>query len=235
MSSDTILDQLTTTIYTFFTLKIPMFLLPYLLKCYNIIETDIMILSNFLQKVFDGIRNSLNTQYLCFFKVSEYNYFPYIMYPSIKFSDEPQWIYDCEQKIFSLLSFGHHVSLSHLPFIGASLNYITDTRTELIGDLSEWIVEQRINSSDSVIPLQVLIAAWNYSTNKTLTLHYKNLYISVITEDGEEHVYSLENEEEIIINSTEDETNNEESKEENDKIELPLESPDQSPNSLKED
>jgi hypothetical protein len=246
MSTDTILDQLTTLIYNFFTYKIPMFLLPFLLKLYNCIQSYFIILNTFFQKVFYGIRDSLNTKYLCFFKLSDTQYFPYIIYPSIKFSDEPQWIYDCNENIFSLLSFGHHVSLSHLPFIGASLNYISDSHTELLGDLSDWIVEQRINSSDSIVPLQVLVAAWNYNTNKTLSVCFKNLYLTVTTDDGEDHTYSLENEEEIIINTedmntedtndedTKDEAN-EESKEQNDKIELPTESSDQSTEDLKEE
>lgn len=229
MSTDSILDQLTNVFYNFFVYKLPMFFLPFLLNIYTSIQNYYSYFCLFFKNIYNGIRDSLNTKYLAFFRISDVDYFPYIIYPNSKFSDEPQWIYDCDQKLFSLLSFGHHVSLSHLPFIGASLNHISESQSEVIGDLSEWIMEQRINSSDSAIPLQIMVAAWNYCTNNTLTVHFKDMYLTVITEDGEEHTYSLETEEEIINNSDED------AKEESDKIELPQESPEQVTNELKED
>jgi hypothetical protein len=232
MSLDTHLDTILTTIYNFFVYKVPMFLAPYLLRIIFYFHNLFTYINEIIHCIVNGIRDSLSKKYLCFFKLSDVDYITYTINNNSTFTEEPEWLYDFESKVFSVLEFGHHTSVSHLPYIGASLNYIYENKSKCIGDLSEWIVEQKVNSMDSKIPFQILVAAWKYSFDKTIVISYKNMYISVITEDGDEITYSLETNEEVVLSIHTDAEEAEDSDsqvtgnsdnedEQEDKIELP--------------
>lgn len=199
MSLDNILDTVLTTLYNFFMYKIPMFFTPFLLRFICYLNDLLAHMTELIHCIIHGVRDSLSKKYLCFFKLSDIDYSTYVISNNSLFTEEPEWIYDFESKIFSLLEFGHHNSLSHLPYIGASLNYISKFNSKCIGDLSDWIVEQKVNSLDIKIPFQILVAAWKYNLDKTIIINFRNVYITFITEDGDEVTYSLETNEKVDL------------------------------------
>jgi hypothetical protein len=199
MSLDTILDTILTSLYNFFVYKIPIFFAPYLLRIILYFHNLFTYINEIIHNIINGVRDSLSKKYLCFFKLSDVDYITYTINNNSTFTEEPEWVYDFETKVFSVFEFGHHTSVSHLPYIGASLNYIYENKSKCVGDLSEWIVEQKVNSMDSKIPFQILAAAWKYSFDKTIVISYKNIYLSVITEDGDEITYSLETNKEVVL------------------------------------
>lgn len=199
MSIDTILDNILTTLYNFFVYKIPMFFAPYLLRVLIGFYELFGYINELIHCIIHGVRDSVSKKYLCFFKLSDLDYTTYIINNSSLFTEEPEWIYDFETKVFSLLEFGHHSSLSHLPYIGASLNYVSKINSKSIGDLSDWIVEQKVNSLDANVPFQILVSAWKYSLDKTIIVNFKNVFLTLITEEGEEITYSLETNKKVTL------------------------------------
>jgi hypothetical protein len=208
MSMDTILDNILTTLYNFFVYKVPMFFAPFLLRFICYINAYLSYMNEIIHCIIHGVRDSLSKKYLCFFKLSDIDYITYVINNSSLFTEEPEWVYDFDSKVFSLLEFGHHTSLSHLPYIGASLNYVSNINSKSIGDLSDWIVEQKVNSSDAKVPFQILVSAWKYSVDKTIIINFKNVFLTLITEEGEEITYSLETNEKVTLST--DETNTDE-------------------------
>lgn len=191
---DVYLDEVLNTLHNFFMRKVPMFLAPYFLYFY-------VTILNFLEKVKVqfyktqlAIQSSFSEEFLGFIKTSQDTYFPFLMNSSIKYSCDPVWIYNPSEKLFTFSELGHHASNRHLPFIGASVAFGNQT----IGDLSDWLMEQQVHAPDSTIPLQVLVSAWRYYYDNTFMYSYKDYTITVITEDGDERVFNLENEDELI-------------------------------------
>jgi hypothetical protein len=137
-------------------------------------------------------------KYMGFFTFSDTICIPYILSSKSKVTVEPEWIYEFHSKSFIHLEFGHHIKHKRLPFIGASLAYIDETNNINMGDLSEWIMEQNICANNELVPLKILVAAWKYSTDNTLFLNFENMYLTVITEEGDELVYNVDTSELVI-------------------------------------
>jgi hypothetical protein len=121
--------------------------------------------------------------------------------------DEDSYIYSSKRKVFSLKDAPNTdpVHMCHIPFIGASVCRITEDGQERdIYDLSEWIQEQRILAPQprSMIPLQVLVGAWAYYAQVKVPHGFKNMRLTVMTEDGDEKVFNLETEEERVAEAT---------------------------------
>lgn len=121
--------------------------------------------------------------------------------------DKDSYVYSPSRKVFSYkyVPSTEIIHMCHIPFIGASVCRITDDGQERdIYDLSEWIQEQRILSSQprSMIPLQVLVGAWAHYAQVRVSHGFKNMRLSVMTEEGDEKVFDLETEEERVAEVT---------------------------------
>jgi hypothetical protein len=134
-----------------------------------------------------AIQNSFRNEFLAFVKCDNDRYFPFVMTSSTKYSCDPTWIYDNTKKSFTYTELGFHTTHS-LPFIGASLVY----KDQPIGDLSDWLMDQKVHGPVSTIPLQVLIGSWRYYFDRTLMFSFKDYRLEVVTDDGDEKTYDLE-------------------------------------------
>ena len=134
-----------------------------------------------------------------------------IYYPSVEKKNTTRkfmfaytkWIYDIHTKTFIKAGLVNDFNTYCIPLIGASLTrnvriYTDEPRTQSIGDLSEWVLDQKIYSTDDTIPLQVLVGAWAYCKHIMLHYNYPGYELTVMTMDGDEKVYDLETEEELI-------------------------------------
>ena len=81
-----------------------------------------------------------------------------------------------------------------IDLIGAALS----RRGQYIGDLSEWILDQKVLSDSSVVPFQVIVGAWAYCNHITLEYNYPGHTITIMTMEGDEKVYDLQSGEEIV-------------------------------------
>jgi hypothetical protein len=164
-----------------------------------------------VSKSLNALRNSFNEDLVFFYYLEGTHqknmWVPVIPNDLIMELDEDSYMYSPGRRVFSQynVSSTTPVHTCHIPFIGASICRITEDGQERdIYDLSEWIQEQRILASQprSMIPLQVLVGAWAYSAQVKVTNGFKNMRLTVMTEDGDEKVFDLETEEERIAEVT---------------------------------
>jgi hypothetical protein len=168
-------------------------LAPYFLYSYVAILSYIERVKKQSQITFYAIQNSFQNEILGFIQYSNNQYFPFTMTRFTKYTRDPSWVYNHDTQLFTFSQLGVHSTTHNLPFIGASLSF----KNETIGDLSDWIMDQKVHGPDAAIPLQVMIGAWRYYFDKTFMYSFKDYRLTAITDDGEEHEYNLENEEEI--------------------------------------
>jgi hypothetical protein len=192
---DDAINNLVNSIISFFTYDMPMFLGPYILYSYVLIQKYLDKTKNQLYITSSAIRDSFYNEYLGFIKTSSDNYFPFLINSNTKYSCDPKWIYNPTTNVFTYSEIGLHSTNHNIPFIGASVAFGNQT----IGDLSDWIMDQKVHAPDAAIPLQILVSAWRYYYDKTLMFSFKDYTLTVVTEDGDEHTYNLENEEELVI------------------------------------
>lgn len=194
MSLDQILDSLVNMV----TIKIPIYLIPYFLIFYSYFNTIFETIATHIIRFINNVDESFRMKYMGFFTLSDTVCIPYILNSKSKVSVEPDWIYEFTKKTFIHLEFGHHIQNKRLPFIGASLAYVDETDNINMGDLSEWIMEQNICANNELVPLKILVSAWKYSNDETLLLNFENMYLTVITEEGDELVYNVDTSELVI-------------------------------------
>lgn len=148
-----------------------------------------------------AVKSSFEDTYIRFFETeanSVVTYIPIVTGQQNPYNYQSKWIYSLHDKTFVLCEISHDATTHRLPFIGASLEMCENGRTDVVGDMSEWLMEQSIFAPSAAIPLQILAAAWLYgSADPTLVFTYKNMRMRVITEDGDEKLFALEDEREI--------------------------------------
>jgi hypothetical protein len=189
---DSHIEAFFNSVFNFCFIKAPLYLAPYFLHLYAISLNYYERIQKQSCKTFYAIQNSFRDEFLGFIQVANSQYFPFLMTRNTKYTRDPCWIYNQHEKLFTYSELGVHSSNHNLPFIGASLTLGDQT----IGDLSDWIMDQKVHGPDAAIPLQVMVGAWRYYFDKTYMYSFKNYKLIAITDDGEEHVYNLENEEE---------------------------------------
>jgi hypothetical protein len=108
---------------------------------------------------------------------------------------DPEWLYDISVNSFYHIPSANFRESEHISFIGASLNF---GGHDTIGDMSEWIMEQKVYSNDIPLPLQILVSSWRYSFDGVLMSNFENYHLHAITEEGDDIVYDLKTGKEII-------------------------------------
>jgi hypothetical protein len=151
--------------------------------------------------MWSAVLNTFDDTYIGFYEIlnnSKTTYLPIIMSSKNIYNLHSKWLYDINKSHFTLCEIHHNSTSHHIPFIGASLELLENDKTKLIGDMSEWLMDQTIFAPNNVIPLQILASAWLYTnTEPKLLLTYKNMRMRIVDEDGEEKVYDLETENHI--------------------------------------
>lgn len=184
---------------------------PYLLAAFALANELWAQILRQLTKSLLALRNSFYDEFVIFYFLegaqNKNMWVPVIPNGLIMELDDESYIYSPKRKVFSLKNVPttDPVHMCHIPFIGASVCRITEDGQERdIYDLSEWIQEQRILASQprSMIPLQVLVGAWAYYAQVKVPNGFKNMRLTVMTEEGDEKVFNLETEEERIAETT---------------------------------
>jgi hypothetical protein len=192
------LDQILDDVVNLITIQIPIYFIPYFLLFYSFFHAFYEKISVNMMYIINSLDESFRMKYMGFFTLSDSICIPYILTSKSKVTVEPDWIYEFVNNTFIHSEFGHHIQHKRLPFIGASLAYVDETKMINMGDLSEWIMEQNISAQDGLVPLKVLVAAWKYCVDETLLFNFENMYLTVITEEGDEHVYNVDTSELVI-------------------------------------
>jgi hypothetical protein len=198
---DEMIDNCMMSLFNFFFVRVPMFVLPYLLTIY----ANMCVLINKCIKqtrcMWVAILNSFDNVYIGFYEIQNNSntvYLPIVMTNNNIYNVQTKWLYDIHKKVFTLCEIHHNSTTHHIPFIGASLELFEHNSSELIGDMSEWLMDQTIFAPNSAIPLQILATTWLYTNSESkLLLSYKNMRMRIVNEDGEEKLYDLETENEI--------------------------------------
>ena len=185
---DSYIDYITHSIFYFVSHQVPMFCAPYFLYFYALFLKYLDKVKNQAKHTWFAIQNSFHEEFLGFVKCNNDQYFPFLMTSATKYSSDPVWIYDHNGQSFTYAELGFHATTRNLPFIGANLMY----KNNSVGDLSDWLMDQKVHGPDSTIPLQVLVGAWRFYFDRTYMFSYKDYSLTVITDDGEETTYNLE-------------------------------------------
>lgn len=126
------------------------------------------------------------------------------------FTGNHSWTYDVQKKQFIHEDYDGVTRTHRIPYLGASLLYtipdVGTCRQVQVGDLSEWIGEQTIQSSTNELPLQVLVSAWAYCQQLSIVVGYKGYQLTVMNEDGDEVSYSLSVNVNVDADESKDET-----------------------------
>ena len=204
MSLDTMVDTISQTLLTWFTVSLPAFLLPKLLSFYIFMKTFFEVCKRQSLLSFNALYNSLDYRYIAFFKVND-RYVPVMMNNTDKYTIEPSWIYNMDTQSFTHVESGLTRTKYNFPYIAASVTH----NDEAYGDMSEWIMEQSILSNDTLPPLQVLVSAWKYATENIFMYAFNDYKLLVITEDGDELTYDLETEQKVELEPSPEVSNTE--------------------------
>lgn len=196
MSIEFKLDILLNYIFTWFTTTLPITVIPYIMSFYVYMTELLSAGFKQLCVTANAIQDSFDEKYIGYFEVGS-KYIPVLINKTDKYTTEPKWTYNMNTQFFSSCEIGHHTRTFNLPYIGASLSRKENNTYSLIGDMSDWIMEQKIYADDGIVPLQLMVSAWLYSKNGMLTFNYEHLYITLITDTGDEITYDVENSMEV--------------------------------------
>ena len=169
--------------------KLPVYSVPYLLSIYTYILSFSLSLKTQSLLTLEAIAKSFEEESLYFLKYNIF-YVPIPLHTSTQpiLSAPVEWIYYTGSSKF--IYTGEQITLTkRLPYIGACL-YLDDT---LLGDMSEWIQDQKTNIEN--VPLQVLVCAWAYNQKISLEHTYQGYTVTLMDLEGEEYEYLLTTEE----------------------------------------
>ena len=183
--------------------SLPMACIPYLMAAYVYSVEGLAKAWHQTKLSCRALCESFQDDYMRFYEVvnnSIVTYIPIVTKQQNMYNYQSKWIYSISEKTFVLCEIHHDVSTHRLPFIGASLEMLENGVTEVVGDMSEWLMDQSIFAPSAAIPLQLLAATWLYTAktlDPTLVFTYKNMRMRIVTEEGEEKLYALDTEQEI--------------------------------------
>jgi hypothetical protein len=199
MSTEDLLDKMTQyfigTIH-WAVYKLPVSLMPYLLHTYTVLNT---LYTNGSKQAFLTARacvESFENDNIIFYKYNSL-YIPFISkrLEHVLLEGEYTWLYSVANVAFYNMNMIETDKTYHLPMLGASVScMLNETDAVLVGDMSEWIQEQKIYNITDDIPFQVLVSAWAYVTKNKIQYDYKNYIITVMDLEGNEQSYCLQTE-----------------------------------------
>jgi hypothetical protein len=105
-----------------------------------------------------------------------------------------EWQYMIKTNTFIKYGDREEFSEHSIDLIGASLS----RGRQHIGDLSEWILDQKVLSDSSYVPFQVIVGAWAYCNHIELYYNYPGHTLTIMTMDGDEKTFDLQTGEEIV-------------------------------------
>jgi hypothetical protein len=183
--------------------SLPMTCIPYLMAAYVYSLEALSKAWGQTKLSYRAVCESFQDDYIRFFEIvnnSIVTYIPIVTKQQNLYNYQNKWIYSISEKTFVFYEIHHDANTHRLPFIGASLEMLEDGKTEVVGDMSEWLMDQSIFAPSAAIPLQILAATWLYTAqtlDPTLVFTYKNMRMRIINEEGEEKLYALDTEQEI--------------------------------------
>jgi len=199
MSIETILDKITYSLLSslqstlqYISSNTPKVLFPYALSAYVFLLDITTRVKKQSYLTLKAVVQSFQSESIYFYKYGT-AYAP-VLSTTSNIQGSSAWMYSIDTSTFYDLSSYDTHSNNHLPILGASLCYLLeDSSTAIpIGDLSEWIQDQRFSSTLPSVPYQVLVSAWSYCTIKTMYYNYTN-YVLVVTDlEGNETAYNLD-------------------------------------------
>lgn len=152
-----------------------------------------------------ALSHSFKNQSVKFYRVND-TFVPFYTF----FNDSPymtpgvlSWVYDCKERTF--LEVDSEVSTNRrLPFIGMSL---MNTETgSCIADMSDWITDIHIHSTDANVPAQVLVGAYAFENNLILPRELNTLILECTTLTLDKTIYNLQTGKELAEQVYETET-----------------------------
>jgi hypothetical protein len=195
MAIDYSIDTLINGVVHFFLVSVPTFLIPHALSFYLFCMNFIKFVISQTFRTIKAIIESFMDVTIGFYKNSENTYTPVPFITKNVYNIDPEWLYDISVNSFYHIPSANFKESKNIPFIGASLNF---GGHDTIGDMSEWLMDQKIYSNTISLPLQILVSAWRYSFDGVLMTNFENYHLHVITEEGDDIVYDLNCGKEII-------------------------------------
>jgi hypothetical protein len=146
-------------------------------------------------RVLGAIKNSFQDKYVTFLKYGNV-YVPFAHFANqdpILVSSVGTWEYSVGRNEFKSYDATKH--FTHMPYLGAALTYTTISGNETIEysyDMTEWLSNQSITSTDAFVPFQVIVGAYAYSTDTTIySPDFSGYVLTVMNLEGDETSYDL--------------------------------------------
>lgn len=191
-SVDENIDTSLNTFFNWISFRIPMLLFPVFLTVY---AKTLDMYSRFCAqstRVIQSIFDSFKHEVISFTKYGDV-YVPFVHYQgkeTILHNYQSPWVYDTNTSNFTSYECTKH--FSHLPYLGAAVSYTGNGEFDYSYDMTEWISNQSVTSTDAFVPFQVIVAAWAQTNNLTFySSDYSGYRITVMTLHGEEETYDL--------------------------------------------
>ena len=177
--------------------KLPVLLLPHALYLTNVALEICNVVKNQTCITARAIVRSFKNETLYFF---DYNglYIPVLSTNKHILKGEYRWFYSAKDSTFYTIESAENDSIYQLDMLGASVcRSINSTEAVSVGDLSEWIQDQKVFSTSGTVPYQILVSAWAYSTNRTVQYNYENYVFICMDLEGNEKAYNLQTGDEL--------------------------------------
>jgi hypothetical protein len=195
MAVDSTIDTTIDSILNFFCVSVPTFLFPRVLSFYVFVMNFLKFVMKQTFRTIKSIFESFMDITIGFYKNSDDSYTPIQFITKNTYNIDPEWLYDIEVNSFYHLASANYNDSKNIPFIGASLTF---GGHDTIGDMSEWLMDQKVYSNGLELPLQILVSAWRYSFDGVLMTNFENYHLHGITEEGDDVVYDLNTGQQII-------------------------------------
>jgi hypothetical protein len=192
------------TLYT-----LPMISLPYLMSLYTYLQSTFTSTLKRIRVIKNAILETFDNEFIYYLHYDPY-YIPFIHRKSrfLFLKGNIEWTYSVNDSIF----FNHFTEddepqLYNINYIGASLRYYVNNSNYIsIGDMSEWLLDQKVSINTKQIPLQVLVSAWAYSSGISLNHNYISYVVTIMDLEGNEHYYDLQHGVEYLPEDMKDHT-----------------------------
>jgi hypothetical protein len=194
-SVDTRVDTTLNLFFHWLGAQIPLILVPFVMSVYaKSVDTCVRV---YMQsaRVLGAIKDSFQDECVTFLKYGNV-YVPFAHFANqdpILVSSVSTWEYSVSRNEFKSYDATKH--FTHMPYLGAALTYTTVSATETTEysyDMTEWLSNQCVTSTDAFVPFQVIVGAWAYFTDTTIySPDFSGYVLTVMNLDGDEISYDL--------------------------------------------
>ena len=194
-SVDTRVDTTLNLFFHWLGAQIPLIIVPFFMSVYaKSVDTCVRVYTQGA-RVLGAIQNSFQDQQVSFLKYGDvYVPFPHFANQDpILVSSDATWEYSVGRNEFKSYTATKH--FTHMPYLGAALTYTTVSATETTEysyDMTEWLSNQCVTSTDAFVPFQVIVGAWAHSVDVTLySPDFSGYVLTVMNLEGDEISYDL--------------------------------------------